>query len=120
MHEIQLGAVESRFADIIWERAPITSSEIVKLAQERLSWKKSTTYTVLKRLCEKGLFINNGGTVSPLVSREDFYAIQSQHFVEQTFSGSLPAFLAAFTTRKSLTPEEIDCLRRIVKQHEEE
>lgn len=120
MHEIQLGAVESRFADIIWERAPITSSEIVKLAQERLHWKKSTTYTVLKRLCEKGLFVNNGGTVSLLVSREDFYAMQSQHFVEQTFDGSLPAFLAAFTTRKALTSEEIDCLRRIVREHEEE
>ena len=119
MQEIQLGAVESRFADIIWERAPIASSEIVKLAQERLHWKKSTTYTVLKRLCEKGLFVNNGGTVSPLVSREDFYAMQSQHFVEQTFSGSLPAFLAAFTTRKALTAEEIDYLRRIVREHEE-
>ena len=120
MHEIQLGAVESRFADIIWAHAPISSTEIVKLAQEILCWKKSTTYTVLKRLCDKGLFVNNGGTVTPLIPREDFYAIQSEHFVEQTFDGSLPAFLAAFTARKALTAEEIDCLRQIINQHEEE
>lgn len=120
MHEIQLGAVESRFADIIWEHAPVSSAEIVKLAQEILGWKKSTTYTVLKRLCEKGLFVNNGGTVTSLISREDFYALQSQQFVEQTFSGSLPAFLAAFTSQKALTDEEIDYLRRIVREHEEE
>ena len=119
MHELQLGAVESRFADLIWENAPISSAEIVKLAETRLHWKKSTTYTVLKRLCEKGIFVNQGGRVTALISRTDFYARQSEQFVEQTFDGSLPAFLAAFTTRKSLTAEEIDYLRRIVREHEE-
>lgn len=120
MHELQLGAVESRFADLIWEHAPVSSAEIVKLAESQLHWKKSTTYTVLKRLCEKGLFVNDGGRVTALISRADFYAMQSEQFVEQTFDGSLPAFLAAFTTRKSLTPEEIDYLRRIVREHEED
>ena len=120
MHELQLGAVESRFADLIWEHAPVSSAEIVKLAESQLHWKKSTTYTVLKRLCEKGLFVNDGGRVTALNSRADFYAMQSEQFVEQTFDGSLPAFLAAFTTRKSLTPEAIDYLRRIVREHEED
>ncbi|MBQ9079551.1 MAG: BlaI/MecI/CopY family transcriptional regulator [Clostridia bacterium] len=119
MNEMQLGAVESRFADIIWEREPVSSAEIVKLAEERLQWKKSTTYTVLKRLCDKGIFENNKGTVTSRVSRADFYAVQSEKFVEQTFDGSLPAFLAAFTARKALTAEELEYLRRMIAEHEE-
>ena len=119
MQDIQLGAVESRFADLIWENSPLLSSELVKLAEKALSWKKSTTYTVLKRLCEKGLFENDGGTVKVLVSKQDFCALQSQRFIDDTFHGSLPAFLAAFTARKSLTPEEIAQLRKMVAQYEE-
>ena len=120
MHELQLGAIESRFADIIWNHEPISSTEIVKLAEAELSWKKSTTYTVLKRLCEKGLFQNDGGTVTSLISRKDFYARQSERFVEETFDGSLPAFLAAFTARKRLTEEEVAYLRRMIAEHKEE
>lgn len=120
MHELQLGAIESRFADIIWNHEPISSTEIVKLAEAELSWKKSTTYTVLKRLCEKGLFQNDGGTVTSLISRKDFYARQSERFVEETFDGSLPAFLAAFTARKRLTEEEVAYLRRMISEHKEE
>ena len=114
-----LGAIESRFADLIWSREPIASSEIVRLAEEELQWKKSTTYTVLKRLCEKGLFRNEGGRVTSRISRRDFYAAQSERFVEETFSGSLPAFLAAFTARRSLSDEEIACLRRMIAEHKE-
>ena len=120
MHELQLGAIESRFADIIWNHEPISSTEIVKLAEAELSWKKSTTYTVLKRLCEKGLFQNDGGTVTSLISRKDFYARQSERFVEETFDGSLPAFLAAFTARKRLTEEEVAYLRRMIAEHKGE
>ena len=120
MHELQLGAIESRFADIIWNHEPISSTEIVKLAEAELSWKKSTTYTVLKRLCEKGLFQNDGGTVTSLISRKDFYARQSERFVEETFDGSLPAFLAAFTARKRLTEEEVAYLRSMIAEHKEE
>ncbi len=119
MLDVQLGAVESRFADLIWQSAPLPSSELVKLAAQALSWKKSTTYTVLKRLCDKGLFENNGGTVSILVSKEDFYSLQSERFIDDTFHGSLPAFLAAFTARKSLSPAEIAQLREMVAQYEE-
>lgn len=120
MSEMQLGMVESRFADMIWNNEPITSSELVKLCEEQLKWKKSTTFTVLRRLCQKGIFQNNGGTVTPLISREEFYSLQSEKFVEETFQGSLPAFLAAFTARKNLTPEEVATLRRMVEEYEEE
>ncbi len=120
MTELQLGAVESRFADIIWSHEPVSSSEIVKLAEESLRWKKSTTYTVLKRLCEKGIFKNEGGIVTSVISRDEFYALQSQKFVEQTFDGSLPAFLAAFTSGKTLTDDEVAYLRRMIAEHEEE
>lgn len=119
MTEYQLGVVEARFAAIIWDNAPLTSAELTRLALQQLGWKKSTTYTVLKRLCEKGLFANNGGTVEVRTSRQEFYAMQSQRFVEETFDGSLPAFLAAFTARKRLTAEEVAQLRQMVASYEE-
>lgn len=117
MSELRMGAVESRFADIIWQQEPVSSTELVRLAAEELSWKKSTTYTVLKRLCERGIFQNENGTVTSLISKKDFYAVQSEKFVEETFDGSLPAFLTAFTTRKKLSEEEIDQLRRLIEQN---
>ena len=116
----QMGPVESRFADLIWTNEPISSTELTRRSREVLSWKKSTTYTVLKRLCEKGIFRNEKGTVTSLVSREDFYAVRSEKFVEETFDGSLPAFLAAFTARKQLTAEEVAQLRRMVDEYGEE
>lgn len=119
MKDIQLGMIESKFADIIWENEPISSSDLVKSAEAELGWKKSTTFTVLRRLSEKGLFKNENGKVSSLVGREEFYSMQSERFVEETFNGSLPAFLAAFTKRKKLTKEEADELRRMVNEYEE-
>lgn len=116
MSELRMGAIESRFADIIWQNEPIASPELVKLAAKELDWKKSTTYTVLKRLCERGIFQNNDGTVTSLISKQDFYAVQSEKFVEETFSGSLPAFLAAFTTRKKLSDAEINELQELINQ----
>ena len=116
MSELRMGAIESRFADMIWKNEPIPSPELVKLAERELNWKKSTTYTVLKRLCERGIFQNQGGVVTSLISRQDFYAVQSEKFVEETFSGSLPAFLAAFTTRKKLSEEESAELQALIDQ----
>ena len=116
MSELKLGAIESRFADIIWQNEPLSSTELVKLAERELSWKKSTTYTVLKRLCERGIFQNQNGTVTSRISKEEFYAVKSEEFVENTFSGSLPAFLAAFTTRKKLSEAEIDQLQKLIDQ----
>ncbi|MBE6883102.1 MAG: BlaI/MecI/CopY family transcriptional regulator [Ruminococcaceae bacterium] len=120
MNEMKLGVVESRFANIIWQNEPLSTQELVKLCEKELKWKRTTTYTVLKRLSERGIFQNNNGTVTSLISRRDFYSIQSEKFVEETFEGSLPAFLTAFTARKSLTKEEVAHLRRIVAEYKED
>lgn len=119
MQDITLGTIEARFADMIWENAPIPSSQLVTLAQEGLGWKKSTTYTVLKRLCDKGIFENTGGTVTVKLTRNAFCTLQSQKFVEDTFHGSLPAFLAAFTSGKRLSAQEVSQLRKLIQEHEE-
>ena len=111
----KLGAVEARFAELIWENEPLPSNRLAKLAEQELGWKKSTTYTILKRLCERGLFQNEGGQVSSLVSREEFQAAQSEEFVEEAFGGSLPAFVAAFGSRRRLTDSELDELERLVE-----
>lgn len=116
MSELRMGAVESRFADLIWQKEPISSTELVKLAEQELGWKKSTTYTVLKRLSQRGIFQNQEGIVTSLISKKDFYAAQSQQFVEETFHGSLPAFLAAFTSRKALSEDEIQELEDWIEQ----
>ena len=114
MAEYRLGEVESVFADIIWKNEPLTSRRLAELAEQRLNWKRTTTYTILKRLCDRGLFQNQEGTVTSLLSREEFYARQSEQFVEDTFQGSLPAFLAAFGSRKKLSDAEIDELQKVV------
>jgi len=120
MTEYTLGAVESRFADIVWTHAPLTTAELVKLCAEALSWKRTTTYTVLKKLGEHGFFRLDGGVVTVLISREDYYAAQSGKFVDETFSGSLPAFIAAFTKKKALTREEIAEIRAMIGEIGEE
>jgi len=114
MSEMTLGAVESKFADIIWENEPLGSRELFKLAQEKLGWKRQTSYTILKRLCDKGIFQNENKVITSLVSREEFYALQSEKFVEDTFEGSLPAFLAAFGSRKKLTDKEVEELKKVI------
>lgn len=115
MAQYHLAELESVFADIIWSNAPIPSGELTKLAQQELSWKRTTTYTILRRLCDRGLFQNQEGTVTALVSREEFYAHRSEAFVEDNFHGSLPAFLAAFSSRKKLSKGEIEELEAIIE-----
>lgn len=117
MSQYKLGEVESAFAALIWENEPLSSARLVELCGEKLFWKKSTTYTVLRRLCQRGLFQNEGGTVTSLISREEFAARQSQEFVDQAFDGSLPQFLTAFTRRKKLSREEIDQLQRFIDEN---
>ena len=120
MEERKLGPVELRFAELIWENAPISSGELVKLCARELEWKKSTTYTVLKKLCERGLFQNQGGTVTVLVSRQDYQARQSKQFVAATCSGSLPAFLAAFAQGAPLSQKDIAEIRALIDRFEQE
>ena len=120
MDDKHLGTVEARFADLIWLHEPIRSGDLVKRCEQELSWKKPTTYTVLRRLCQRGIFQNEDGLVTSRISREEFYAMQSERFVEETFSGSLPSFLAAFTRRRSLSPAEIAQIRAMIDGFEEE
>lgn len=119
MSDLKLGFVESKFADLIWENEPIPSGQLVKLCEEELSWKKPTTYNVLRKLCEKGIFQNVHGTVSSLIARADFYAMQGEAFLDEAFHGSLPAFIAAFTRRKSLTPQEAEEIRKMIDAFED-
>ncbi len=116
MEELRLGAVEARFADIVWGNAPLSTKELVALCEKELAWKRTTTYTVLKKLCERGLFLTENSTVSVLITREDFYAMQSEKFVEDTFGGSLPAFIAAFSSRKKPSESEIAEIRRMIEE----
>lgn len=119
MADIQLGVIESRYADMIWEHEPVTSSELVKLTADEFHWKRTTAHNVLRRLCDKGLFQNEKGTVTSLISRQEFYALQSRQFVEDTFDGSLPAFIAAFTRNTALSPEEAAEIRKMIDHAEE-
>ena len=119
MEEIRLGAVEKRFADIIWQNEPLSSGELVKECEKELTWKKSTTYTVLKKLCEKGIFQNEKGIVTSLISKEELNSRQSEQFVEENFKGSLPAFIAAFTKRKEISQKDMKEIRKMIDSFEE-
>jgi predicted transcriptional regulator len=120
MEEMKLGAVESRFADIIWENQPLTTKDLVKLCENELNWKRTTTYTVLKKLCERGIFKTEDSTVTAIISKEEFQAMQSEKFVDETFDGSLPAFIAAFTSRQKLSAEEIAEIRKMIDSYKED
>ena len=120
MEITKLGVVETRFAELIWENEPLSSTQLVRICQQELLWKKPTTYTVLRKLCERGLFQNQNSIVTSRISRDEYYARQCEQFVEDTFEGSLPAFFAAFTTRKQLSDEEVEQLRQMIDRCREE
>ncbi len=119
MKEIELGDVQAAFADIIWNNEPVGSGELVKICEKELNWKKPTTYTVLRKLCEKGLFKNEDGIVTSLVSKEEFNASKSEKFVEETYEGSLPAFIAAFMSHKKISKNEIDEIQKMINEYKE-
>ena len=114
MEELKLGVVEGKFADIIWENEPVSSGTLVKLCEQQLEWKKSTTYTMLKRLCERGIFQNENGVVTALMSKKEFGAAQSEKVIEENFNGSLPAFLAAFASRKKLSKKDVEEIQEMI------
>ena len=114
MNDIELGTVQERFADIVWANEPLGSGELVKLCEAEMGWKKSTTYTVLRKLCDKGILKNEDGIVSSLVSKEQFYAEKSSQVVEDSFNGSLPAFVAAFVSKKKLTAKEAEEIQKLI------
>ena len=117
MENIELGEVQLCFAEIVWKNAPIASGELVKICAKELNWKKPTTYTVLRKLCEKGLFENVNGTVEVRVSKEEYYSTKTEHFLNETFGGSLPAFISAFASRRSLSPEEVKELSELIENY---
>ena len=116
MESWKLGVVEAHFADLVWANAPLSTKELVALCKRELDWQRTTTYTVLKKLCERGLFETKNSTVTVLVSKEAYAAAQSEQFVEETFNGSLPAFIAAFASRKKPSEAELEEIRRMIEK----
>ena len=117
MADFRLAPAKAKFADIIWENAPIMSPDLVKICEKELNWKKSTTYTELRELCQKGLFKNEKALVSALITRDEFYARHSRHYVAETFGGSLPKFLTAFISGKTLSEQQVKEIESIIKEH---
>ncbi len=117
MGDYHLADAEARFADIIWSKEPIASPELVKICEREMNWKKSTTYTVLKKLCEKGIFRNENAVVKAVLSKEEFYGRQSRKYVDDVFEGSLPRFLAAFCGGKKLSEKEVEEMRKFVDEN---
>ena len=120
MQDFELGEVQARFADIVWDNEPVGSGELVRICADKLGWKKPTTYTVLRKLCEKGLFKNENGTVTSVISRDDFNSAKSEKFVDDEFGGSLPAFLAAFTSHKKLGKNDIEEIQKLIDSYRKE
>ncbi len=120
MKEVELGEVQAACADIIWNHEPLGSGELVKICERELNWKKPTTYTVLRKLCEKGLFKNEDGVVTSLISKEEFNVSKSEKFVEDTYEGSLPAFIAAFMSHKKISKSEIDEIQKMINEYKGE
>jgi predicted transcriptional regulator len=115
---LSLTAAEEKLASLIWREAPMTSPELVAFAAAEMDWKKSTTYTVLKKLCDKGVFRNENANISVLLTRDKLMSRQSRGFVEDAFGGSLPRFIAAFMGGKKLTGEQTAELKRLIEEHE--
>ncbi|WP_326909902.1 BlaI/MecI/CopY family transcriptional regulator [Sedimentibacter sp. MB31-C6] len=119
MKVYKLTESEEKFADIIWQNEPIGSGDLVKICEKEMNWKKSTTYTVLKKLCEKGIFQNENAVVTSISTKEEYYANQSIRFVEDTFGGSLPKFLTAFIGGKKLSNHQAEELKKLIDDHKE-
>ena len=119
MEHKRLCESDFRFMEVIWDSEPLSSSQLVTLCQQRLGWKKSTTYTMLKKMCQKGLAQNQDSLVTSLVPRQQVQPQESEKFVEQTFSGSLPSFLVSFLKGKTLSREEAEELKQLIDQHKE-
>lgn len=120
MGEITLGMVEARFADIVWANEPISTKQLIEMCEKELEWKRTTTYTVLKRLSEKGIFEMKNGVVTSLISKEEFSSMQCENFVRENFQGSLSAFLAAFTSRQKITDRELNEIRQMIADYGKE
>ena len=119
MEDIKLAEVESRFVELIWEKEPISSGELVTLCEKELDWKKSTTYTVLRRLCQKGILQNQDAVVTSLIKKDEYMALRSEQMLADEFDGSLPQFVAAFMSRKKLSKKQISEIQKLIDEYEE-
>lgn len=119
MEQCKLGEMEQRFADMIWENAPIASGQLAKMCAGAFGWKRTTAYTMLKRLCDRKIFDNSNGMVTVLMSREEFQAVRGEQFINENFDGSLPLFLAAFSRRKKLNEKEVEELKRLIEEYDD-
>ena len=120
MDKYKLGDMEKRFADMIWEKAPVQTRDLINYCAEDFDWKRTTTYTMLKRLCDRGIFINTDGTVRVLMEKEDFLAEKGEEFLDESFEGSLPKFITAFTQRKKISDQEIEEIQKLINEYREE
>lgn len=120
MEAFKLGDMEMRLAELIWEHAPLKTAELVKLCGEAFEWKRTTTYTMLKRLCERGIFVNNSGTVETRMDREEFMAQKGTQFINEHFEGSLPLFLTAFSRGNKLSRQDVEELKKLIQLYKEE
>ena len=120
LEKIELGEIQQRFAEIVWENEPVSSGKLVKICEERLNWKKPTTYTVLRKLCEKGILQNKEGTVTSIISKGEFYQQKGRQVINDYFKGSLPAFIAAFTDRKELSAKEINEIQELINRYKKD
>lgn len=119
MEQARLGLVEAQFADIVWSNAPLSTKELVALCEKQLNWARTTTYTVLKKLCLRGIFDMSNSMVTVLITKDQFQTLRSQQFVGEHFGGSLPAFIAAFTAQKPLSEKELAELKAMIRNFEE-
>lgn len=119
MENYKLGEKQRELAELIWEKEPLPSKQLVELCGERFAWKRSTTYTMLKILCERGIFVNEESTIRSLISREEFQSRQGEEFLRESFGGSLPRFLAAFSRKNKLSEKDIAELQRLIDEHKE-
>jgi len=119
MVQFKLCESEYRFAGIVWDNEPLGSGELVKLCEQEFGWKKSTTYTVLKKLCERGIFQNEKAVVTSLIKQEQVQKFESEQFIDRTFGGSLPRFITAFMNDKTLSKQEADELKRLIDSYKE-
>ena len=120
MDKYKLGEMEKRFADMIWGNAPVQTRDLINMCAEDFEWKRTTTYTMLKRLCDRGIFINSNGTVEVLIEKEDFLAEKGEEFLDESFEGSLPKFITAFTQRKKISDQEIEEIQKLIDEYREE
>jgi len=119
MKKYKLGKMEQKFANLIWKNAPVSTHDLIMLCSESFDWKRTTTYTMLKRLCDRELFVTDNGIVKIILSKEDFSTEKGKEFLDETFDGSMPRFITAFTRRGKLNEKEVQEIQQLIDEYRE-